>query len=309
MEPISIVILSYNRLDEIKKNIFKILEKVKYNNEFEIIIIDNNSSDGTKEFLIELCNKFKNIILRTTDVNIGIAAGKNLGFALATREFIVAIDNDTEISIDNLRLIPDIFRDNPTIGILAFKVIHPITGELQNPHGDNPCDVANYHGSGCAFRRTLLISLIGISDVCDYGADELDFSIRVYNAGWGIKYIPDIIIYHNSLIREKSNEIWRVERWCWNHLRVFSIYFPLKMALIHSIRFMLPLFIYTIREFGIVNLFSIIKSAKNGFIAGRKGHSPVSEATIKYYSNPELRPDLGNTPFFKKLFKKFVFKK
>ena len=304
MVPVSIVILSYNRLDEIKKNLTLIVEESKTENEFELIIVDNNSNDGTREFLIKFCALHKSIILELTDVNLGVAVGKNIGFAKASREFIVALDNDTEISTKDLRRIPDLFSEHEDVGILAFKVLHPLTGELQNPFGNIGCEVANYHGAGCAFRRELLNSLGGISQERDYGGDELDFSIRVRNAGWGIRYTPEITILHNSLIRDSSNEKWRIERWTWNFLTIFFTYFPFRMAMLYSFRFFMPLFFYYIKHFGIRNLFTILDAALRGIQYGRKMHKPVSKATIIYYQNKNLRPDLGNVPLILKLLNK-----
>ena len=54
MVPISIVILSHNRLGELSKNLPRLLSESHHPDEFQIIVVDNNSTDGSREFLQEM---------------------------------------------------------------------------------------------------------------------------------------------------------------------------------------------------------------------------------------------------------------
>jgi GT2 family glycosyltransferase len=268
--------------------------------------VDNNSTDGTSEFLLDLSNRHPFIKVVLNENNLGVGIGRNAGFAKANREFIVALDDDTAISVGDIRRVPDLFYGLPDTGILAFRVVHQVSGELQNPHGDLPCPVSNHHGAGFAFRREIFQKLGGISEESDYGADELDFAIRVHAAGWKIRYTPEITVFHNSKFRDLAQEAWKHERWIYNHVRVFYSYFPHRMAAVHSCRFVLPLLWHGFKQFGFTSIRSQLDAAVNGRLGGLRNHRPIPLSTVSHYADKCLRPETGNVPLLLKLLRKLT---
>lgn len=94
---ISIIIVTYNNLEYTKKCIFSILNKTAYPS-FEIIIVDNNSTDETKNYLIEIEKKYSNIKIVLNNENYGFAKGNNIGIDIANGEYIVLLNNDTIVT-------------------------------------------------------------------------------------------------------------------------------------------------------------------------------------------------------------------
>jgi len=95
---ISIVVLTYNNLEINKICIKSILEKTAYPN-YELILVDNGSNDGTAEWL----DKYKALNMPNTRVvfskeNLGFAAGNNAGIREAKGAYIVLLNNDTCVS-------------------------------------------------------------------------------------------------------------------------------------------------------------------------------------------------------------------
>jgi len=297
----SMVILSYNRFDELSRNLPRLLSERHCPDEFEIIVVDNNSTDGSREFLIALQKEHPEIKLILNESNLGVAGGRNAGFAVAQREFVVALDDDAAIVAEDLRRVPSLFEEYPDAGVLAFRVIHPPSGEAQNPHGDVPCEVANHHGAGFAFRRSLYQMIGGIDEDCDFGAEELDFAIRIRVHGWKVLYTPEIPVYHNNFRRNPSLDQFRRIRRVYNNVRIYHKYFPRWMASRNSCRYVILAMRNWIAEYGLQGAGEIIKKALSGRKAGISKRQPVPDATTAFYNDSTLRPEFGNVPLLYKL--------
>ena len=304
---VSVVILSHNRLDEISRNLPRLLSERSTFDEFEIIVVDNNSTDGSREFLINLQKEHPEIILVLNEKNKGVGGGRNSGFSMVNRKYVVALDDDTSIAIDELRQIPSLFEKYNRAGILAFRVVHPITGYLQNPHGDIPCEVANHHGAGFAIRRELLNILGGIDEECDFGAEELDFAIRVHAQGWQVLYVPELIVYHNSLEtinRELKIIQFRRMRRVFNNVRTYYKFFSVSMASRNSRRYTLIAirsWVMTQKFNGLKDILRIMQAHSEGRKAGLLKHQSVPAKTVEFYNNSNLRPEFGNVPLYRKV--------
>lgn len=301
MMPISIVILSHNRLDEISKKLPLMISGFQNPDEFQIIVVDNSSTDGSKQFLIDLQKKHPKIKLILNDKNLGVARGRNSGFAVAQREYVVALDDDTSMMIEDLRKIPGLFEKYDKAGILAFRVFHPVSGECQNDHGAVPCEVANHHGAGFAFRKCLFDQIGGIDDACDYGAEELDFAIRVHSVGWQVLYTPELSVFHNNLERNKETEKSRRIRREYNNVRIYYKYFPKLMATRNSFRYTLLVVRYWLMTFGSSGLDQLLSAGVKGRVAGLLNHEDISSSTIEFYNNSFLEPEFGNIPIMRKV--------
>src|SRR5215467_13224663 len=88
----SIIIVSYNR----KLDVLRCLQSVNKTREvtFEIIVVDNASSDGTTDTLATECH---DITLICSSTNLGFAAGCNLGARHARGEYLVFLNQDTTV--------------------------------------------------------------------------------------------------------------------------------------------------------------------------------------------------------------------
>lgn len=93
----SIVIVTNNRLGILKNTIDKCVNQTY--NVSEIIIIDNNSNDGTKEYLKTIARQYKNIIVKSMNNNVGGAGGFYEGMKIfyeqTTSDYVLLIDDDS----------------------------------------------------------------------------------------------------------------------------------------------------------------------------------------------------------------------
>ena len=96
-EKVSIIIVTYNNLNLTKKCINSILERTAYPN-YEIIIVDNASSDETSNYLEELEKKYKNIKIKLNKKNFGFSGGNNQGIKMAKGKYYILLNNDTIVT-------------------------------------------------------------------------------------------------------------------------------------------------------------------------------------------------------------------
>ena len=95
---VSVVVLMYNNMKLNKLCISTIFEKTAYPN-FEVIIVDNYSTDGTREWLAELDREnIPSLKIVLNDSNKGFAAGNNIGMKECNGDYIILLNNDTVVT-------------------------------------------------------------------------------------------------------------------------------------------------------------------------------------------------------------------
>lgn len=117
-----VIVLNWNGKHDTKECLDS-LTKLTYSN-FKVIVVDNNSSDGSVEFLKGLYPRVEFI---ENDSNLGFAKGNNVGIEYALRskaEFIFLLNNDTVVSSDLLDKLVEKAEMNPRIGILGPKIYY-----------------------------------------------------------------------------------------------------------------------------------------------------------------------------------------
>src|SRR6202012_1575632 len=115
---VSLVILTYNNRAFTERTISTIEEFTKYPN-LEVVLVDNASSDGTPELLVQwaAAHEYAKVILNPT--NLGFSAGNNVGVRASTGEYIVILNNDVCLTDGWLPTMLAHFRASPSLGILG----------------------------------------------------------------------------------------------------------------------------------------------------------------------------------------------
>lgn len=116
MVKICFVILHYMSYDDTKECIESILNNISYNN-YEIIVIDNNSTNDSANRIKELYKSNKKIEIIINNENVGFAKGNNIGYVYAkdklNADYIIIMNNDTIINQKNfIELIIDSYKIN-----------------------------------------------------------------------------------------------------------------------------------------------------------------------------------------------------
>ncbi|MEH1766294.1 MAG: glycosyltransferase family 2 protein [Nostoc sp.] len=123
---VSIILVNYNGAEilvDCLNSIKKFIDIPKY----EIIVVDNASSDGSVELIAE---KFPEVSLLRQHKNSGFGAGNNAGAKLATGEFLFLLNTDTVLTRNILPHLIELMEADPKVGIIGPKLLNP-DGSLQ----------------------------------------------------------------------------------------------------------------------------------------------------------------------------------
>jgi GT2 family glycosyltransferase/lipopolysaccharide/colanic/teichoic acid biosynthesis glycosyltransferase len=125
---ISVIIVNYNVKDLLEQCINSIISASK-NLTTEIIIVDNNSFDGSVEMLENKFSSVSSVKVIGSPVNLGFAKANNLGAKEAKGEYLLILNPDTILQEDTLDKTLEFYRSNSGIGALTCKLILP-SGKL-----------------------------------------------------------------------------------------------------------------------------------------------------------------------------------
>lgn len=107
---ISVVICTYNRADLARNAITSVLEQDFPRKEYELLIVDNASTDYTREMAQEFCNAYPNVRY-VMETNIGLSHARNRGWQEACGEYVGYLDDDAKASPNWLSAAHDIAKN------------------------------------------------------------------------------------------------------------------------------------------------------------------------------------------------------
>lgn len=123
---VSVIVVTYNNLNLTQACLASIDKHSDYDC-LEIIVVDNASSDGSPDFLVEWAKGAPNRKLILNADNRGFAAGNNQGLAAASGTYMVLLNNDTHVTPGWVRTMVRHLQRNPNIGLIG-----PVTNNIGN---------------------------------------------------------------------------------------------------------------------------------------------------------------------------------
>jgi GT2 family glycosyltransferase len=195
------------------------LFKTDYPN-FDTIIVDNASTDGSLEMLQEICKHERKLKIIRSTKNIGFASANNLALKYVKGDFIVLLNCDSTVSPNWLKELVAIMANDEAVGICQSKLLSLFNqkiidsvGDMVHPSGmsvprgmgeedmgkyDNEREIFSARGAAMIIRRSL-IAEIGFFDP-DYfmSYEDIDLSWRARLAGYEVKLAPESVVYHRG---------------------------------------------------------------------------------------------------------------
>ena len=230
MPDLSVVILSYNTLDLLERCLSE-LRAAAREIEHEIIVVDNGSTDGSREFLQQRAGDVRLIL---NERNLGFAAANNQGLRIAAAPISLLLNSDAFVTAETLQRAIQAIRRNPYIGLVGVRILNP-DGTIQAENGAFPTlwqdirlsvgldqldrrsgrapevawPVDWVHGA-CMFARKLAVDAVGGLDERYFMySEEVDWCHRFWKTGWQVWYLPDVTAVHLGGGSSRSNDLSR----------------------------------------------------------------------------------------------------
>lgn len=215
MPRVSVVIPTWNGADLLAHALRSLAAQTF--RDFEVIVVDNGSTDGTMELL---SREHPDVRVVRFDENRGFAAAVNAGIRASRGEIVVLMNNDTEADPRWLEALVAALDHHPEVASCASKILdfHDRTlvdsagdrigifasqighGEPDGPRFAEPRYVLTACGGAAAYRRALFDDVGWFDERFFAYFEDVDFGIRVRFAGHRCLYVPDAVIYHRGSV-------------------------------------------------------------------------------------------------------------
>ncbi len=127
---ISIIILSYNTKSLLKACLNSVLANLP-KDQYEIIVVDNGSKDGSSDMVIK---DFPKVELIQSAENLGFAKGVNLGAKKAKGEFLLFLNSDASLKDEKVKEMELFMRENELVGVIGGMLVNS-DGTVQRSYG------------------------------------------------------------------------------------------------------------------------------------------------------------------------------
>ncbi len=211
MELISVIVLNYNGKGFLNSCLSSLASQTY--SDFEVIVVDNGSRDGSPEYIEE---NYPWVRLAKNNENLGFAGGTNAGIRAAKGEFILTLNNDSRA---DSRFIEELIKPmaDPEVGVCAAKMLFP-DGRINSAgicisrsgaawdRGMFEPDRGQYEFveevfgacAGAALYRREMLDEIGLFDEDFFlYLEDVDLAFRARLAGWKCLYVPGARVIHH----------------------------------------------------------------------------------------------------------------
>ena len=266
----------------------------------EVIIVDNGSTDKSKEYINSNAFNFPVVLIENRE-NLGFSPAVNQGIEKAKYEYIFSLNNDTEVKKGSIKALVDLISSSDEIFSVQSKMLQYDNKNLiddvgdeynllawtkktgENHHSDEYGEVLEIFSAcaGAAMYKKSLLEEIGMFDDNFFAyMEDVDLAIRSRIYGYKNLLCPDAIVYHigSATSGSRYNEF-KVRLAARNNVWVVYKNLPIPLKILN--------FIFLFLGFLIKYIFFVKKGFGPTYLAGlREGLSTRSEkiAKVKFES-------------------------
>jgi len=204
---VSVIIVNYNGKRHLEKCLESLMN-VDYA-KYEVILVDNNSTDNSVEFVK---NVHPSVIIIKLDNNYGFAEPNNIGAKNAKGELLLFLNNDTVVNPNFIREMVKVLNQDSEIAICQSLLLKP-NGEVESS-GDfidilgraymskeketKVKEILSARGASMMVRKKMFWELGGFDKNFFASFEDIDLSWRAWIWGYKIVLVPNSIVYHTG---------------------------------------------------------------------------------------------------------------
>ena len=229
----SVVLVCWNNKSYLESCLVSLYQSVAQST-FDVVVVDNGSTDGSQEML---CRRFPRVKLIQNERNQGLAHASNQGIEATRGRHVLLLNNDTLVQEGALDAMVTFMDASPKAAAVGGRLVNPdgsfqaafaefssllqefmiVTrlGELiwlgyPSHKQEGTFDIAGWLSSACLLLRRTALDEVGLLDeqYFIYG-DETDLQFRLRRAGWQVCYLPEVETIHYG---GRSMDRWRRRR-------------------------------------------------------------------------------------------------
>ncbi len=225
---VSLITLNYNQA-EVTCALLKSIQRLSYP-AFEVIVVDNNSTQNPTALIRK--ENFANTRVIVNDENLGFAGGNNVGIRQAQGDFLLLLNNDTEVTPDLIERLLEPFLTDSDVGVTCPKIryyqnptviqyagytpLNQYTGQawaigshqVDQGQFDQPGFTNFAHGAAMMVKREVVEQAGLLPELYFLYYEELDWCYRILQAGYKIYYQPSALVFHKeSMTVGKGNPL------------------------------------------------------------------------------------------------------
>jgi GT2 family glycosyltransferase len=220
---LSLIVCTRNRGGRLDA-FFEAMGRVRARSSWELVIVDNGSTDDTARRLAALATSLETPVTIVTEPRPGLGRARNAGMRAAHGALLAFTDDDCYPAIDYVDRVVEAFA-KPDRGFIGGRILlydaddHPITIRTDDtPIAIPPSSIVPtglVQGANMAFRREVLDTIGGFDDALGPGTpfcnDDVDAVARASAAGFAGSYVPEPVVHHHHGRRDAGDiaALWR----------------------------------------------------------------------------------------------------
>lgn len=241
---VSVIVATYNRCDVVRGAVESLMNQDSRGTSYEVIVVDNNSTDATRRTLEELCNTYDKLSYHF-EAQQGVSYARNRGIAAARAPILAFTDDDIKPAQDWIASVSEGFKRFPEADCIGGKVLPETATEfpswLTNKHwtplalldmGDEPVVLDVLNGPGLV-AANLAVRAGVFKDVGLFqpelqrvksfigSLEDHEFEMRLGAAKKRLMYLPELIVYAQVLDERLSKAYHR--RWYRGHGHFYAL--------------------------------------------------------------------------------------
>jgi glycosyltransferase involved in cell wall biosynthesis len=224
----SFQITTKNRLEDLKVTLNTLLPFIK-NNDFEVVVIDDASTDGTSDFINE---NYPEIKLKRNSASLGLIANRNWMLNNTTAQYAISLDDDAHFLTENpLEIIQSYFEQNTNCGLVALRVFWGLDKPNSKRSAEKPSRVQGFVGCGHIWRMSAWNSIPDYPAWFVFYGEEDFASYQLFKKNIEIHYLPQVLVHHRVDVksrRDNADYTLRLRRSLRSGWYLYFLFFPLQ---------------------------------------------------------------------------------